>query len=508
MSLVGRFAPAPRRVATGIAVTLAGVVLTTAVLVPFRSHISADTAALLLVIPVVIGVAIGGFLAAPLGVVAGFLAYDFFFIPPFHTFRVAKPENLVGLLVYGVVGLVVGGVVAQALRAQEESKRRQAETEVLYRLSSSLAAESDLQGALVSVVRLARGVFGFATAAILLEDADRQMRVAAAEGEELPEPLLRWLASRGGGEEPTPLPEGSGLAIPLPSQTARDGLLVVAGGGVSTDARRTLSAFATQTGLAVERARLEEEATRTKMLEDVDRLRSALMGAVSHDLRTPLASIKASISDLANPAVRLRDEDRTLLLHTIEEETDRLTRFVSNLLDMSRIEAGALRVRPMATPLGELVDDVVTHAAPLIEAHPLDLSLPDDLPLVDVDYVLIEQVFRNLLENVGRHTPSGTPVTVSATPVRGRWVEVRVADRGPGVSQPEWDRLFQVFHRPLEARHQVRGTGMGLAICKGIVEAHGGDIWVEQTPAGGATFVFRLPTVEPLGEDELEMAES
>jgi two-component system sensor histidine kinase KdpD len=260
--------------------------------------------------------------------------------------------------------------------------------------------------------------------------------------------------------------------------------------------------------LWAERERLVEEANRTRLLEEVDRLRAALMGSVSHDLRTPLASIKASISDLADPGLHLSAEDRVTLLRTTEEETDRLTRLVTNLLDMSRIQAGALVPRRSATPLDELIGAVVGRLAPMFTAgdtpappgreHRPAVEVAEGLPLADIDYLLVEQVLSNLLENAARYTPPGTEVTVRAVAVAVAGtdeveVEVAVVDHGPGVAEGERERIFDEFYRPrVEGRGPV-GTGMGLAIVKGIVEAHGGRIWVEPTPGGGATFAFRLP---------------
>src|SRR5581483_1352409 len=310
--LDGRF----RRMLAGWAVTLVGLAVATAGLVPFRSGITTATAALVLVVPVALGVAVGGFPAVPFGVVAGFLTFDFVFIPPYYTFYVTAGEDWVSLVVYACVGCTVGVVVARLRRAQREAEARRAEAQALW-----------------------------------------------------------------------------------------------AG-----------------------RERLVEESNRVRLLEEVDRLRGALMGSVSHDLRTPLASIKASISDLADPGLHLSDEDRALLLRTTEEETDRLTRLVTNLLDMSRIQAGALVLHRSATPLDELVGGVAARLAPLFRDHRLTLDVPEGLPLVDVDYLLVEQVLSNLLENAARHTPAGTGVTLRAAAVAGE-VEVAVVDHGPGVAE-------------------------------------------------------------------------
>ncbi|MDQ1516050.1 MAG: two-component system, OmpR family, sensor histidine kinase KdpD [Actinomycetota bacterium] len=361
----------------GWVVTLAGLAVATAGLLPFRSDMTVATAALVLVVPVALGVAVGGFSAVPVGVVAGFLTFDFFFIPPYSTFYVTEWEDWISLVVYAMVGCTVGGVVAQLGRAQREAEARRAEAQLLW----------------------------------------------------------------------------------------------------------------------AERARLVEESNRLQLLEEVDRLRAALIGSVSHDLRTPLASIKASISDLADPGLRLSDEDRATLLRTTEEETDRLTRLVTNLLDMSRIQAGALVPHTSATPLDELIGAVVARLSAMLGEHRLVVQISDGLPLADVDYLLVEQVLSNLLENAARYTPTGTAVTVRAGAVDGAAeVEVAVVDHGPGVAEAERERIFDQFYRLRdEGREPPLGTGMGLAIVKGIVEAHGGRVWVEATPGGGATFAVRLP---------------
>ena len=226
-----------------------------------------------------------------------------------------------------------------------------------------------------------------------------------------------------------------------------------------------------------------------RALAEVDRLRSALVAAVSHDLRTPLASIKAAVSDLADPSVQLGSEDRLVLLATIEEETDRLTRFVANLLDLSRIESGGLQPNRSATPLDELIEDVLVRFGKLFTG-PLSLQIPEDLPLVDADYVLIDQLMANLLENVVRHCPPGTALDIGAA-ADGDWVEVRVADHGPGIAPELREHVFTLYYRAGDNRRG--GTGMGLAICRGIVEAHGGRIWVDTTPGQGSTFIATFP---------------
>jgi two-component system, OmpR family, sensor histidine kinase KdpD len=484
-----------RRTVAGLAVTVGGIALATGALVPFRDHISADAAALVLVVPVVLGVIVGGFPAAVAGVIAGFLAYDFFFIRPFHTLSVGRAENWIGLVVYAVVGLAVGLVVDQLQRARLEAQRHADETQVLYDLSRLIAAEPTVDAGLHRVLRQLRGAVSASTTAVVSDEGDTP-EVTAIEGDRFHDdhiaalgPILASADLSAG-----PIVADQLTAIPLDAPTGRLGFLVVAGDHLQDDARRLLVPFAKQMAITVERARLAEEATRSKTLEEVDRLRSALMGAVSHDLRTPLACIKASVSDLLDSSVALDDTDRVTLLSTIEDEADRLTRLVANLLDMSRIEAGALEVRRTATPIDELVETVVNRlGTSVLRGHPVTVDADEDLPLGDIDYVLIDQLLTNLLENAAQHGPDRGPIRVHTTCLVSGWIDIHVVDQGPGIDVVERDRIFGLFYRLRQAGPRPSGTGLGLAICHAIALAHGGRIWIESTPGGGATFVVRLP---------------
>ena len=490
-----------RRRLTGVAATVAGIVLATGALAPFRGSVSEETAALLLVIPVALGVAIGGIPVAPVGVVGGFVAFDVFFIPPYGTLRVAAGYHWVILIVYGAVSLVVGGVVAQLYQARDVAERREAELRIFYELADVVGRSDGLTAALHAVARLAADLFDLTTVAVLLNEPDGGLRLITTEGEQLAPEEVRMLVDFAAFTTMQPVPATRLMAGGLSTSSGSAGVLAVRPAPTDADRIRLLSVFADQAGVVVERARLAEESAQMTTMAEVDRLRSALMRSVSHDLRTPLASIKASISDLADESIHLDSDDRRTLLSTIEEETDRLTRFVANLLDMSRIESGALRLNRAATPLDELIDGVLTRFAPLLTGD-VSRQIPADLPLVDADYTLVDQVVANLVENVIRHCPPGTAVSVTALAGDG-WVETRVADNGPGIPPADRERIFGLF--ALGGAKAGGGTGIGLAICAGVVAAHGEHLWVEQTPGGGSTFVFRLPTA-PAATDETEAA--
>jgi two-component system sensor histidine kinase KdpD len=255
-----------------------------------------------------------------------------------------------------------------------------------------------------------------------------------------------------------------------------------------------LTSFANQAALALERGRLAEEAAKAAALAQSDELKSVLLAAVSHDLRTPLAVIKTSVTSLLDPSVAWSDEERTDFLHAVDEETDHLTRLVQGLLDLTRIEGGALRPNKEWWDAAEVIEDVAERLRARAEAsgHRLEICVEPDLPIVAFDYVEIAQALTNLVENALNYTPSGATVTISARQV-GQAIEVAVADNGPGIPARELQRVFEKFHRLESSR---AGSGIGLAIAKGFVEANGGAIWAESRPGEGAVFRFTLPLPE------------
>jgi two-component system sensor histidine kinase KdpD len=259
---------------------------------------------------------------------------------------------------------------------------------------------------------------------------------------------------------------------------------------------RLLSAVAAQLGLAVERRRLRREATEAEILRRTDELKSALLHAVSHDLKTPLASIIASAGSLGQPDVAWTEQERIELAETIEQEAQRLNRIVGNLLDLSRIEAGSLRPEKGWYDLGALLDDVLGRLRPLTAQHRVSVEVPENLPPVPLDYVEIDQVLTNLIENAVKYSPPGSEVRVTVRCAAGA-VEVAVADRGPGIAPEALPHLFEPFYRADGHGPRSKGAGLGLAVARGLVEAHGGRIWAENRADGGARFVFTLPLAAP-----------
>jgi two-component system sensor histidine kinase KdpD len=275
------------------------------------------------------------------------------------------------------------------------------------------------------------------------------------------------------------------------------------GSGFRAVDNRLLLAVAAQLGLAVERERLRREAMETEVLRRTDELKTALLNAVSHDLRTPLASIIASAGSLRQRDVAWTEQDQQEFAEAIEQEARRLNRIVSNLLDLSRIEAGSLRPAADWYDVGALIDDVVGRLRPVTAQHRVSVDVPEDLPPVQLDYVEIDQVLSNLIENAVKYTPPGGEINIGVRPGDGE-VEISVADRGPGLPAAALARVFDPFYRvdgtsrADSSGPRPLGTGLGLAVARGLVEAHGGRIWVENRPGGGACFTFTLPLHAPL----------
>jgi two-component system sensor histidine kinase KdpD len=479
-----------KRTVIGTVAALASMALLTIAMIPMRGHLSIATTALVLVVPVVIGVVLGGFGAGALSVIAGFLVYDWYFIPPIHTLWVGAPQNWAALGVYVAVMLPVAHVVARMNAARATARRQEKEIRELFQISDLLVEEKPLDVLLPAIVSSLADVFGSPQVALLLP-RDGRLQIAASAGEPFSEQVLRPVL-------PAPTELGTPraqsfdsddlLALALAAAGRPVGLLVLSGGTAARHEREPLLLFANHIALAVERAQLREQALRSRVTEEMAGLARTLVAAVSHDLRTPLASIKASSSTLADPGLDITPEAGRRLATLIDVQADRLDDLVQNLLDMSRIQAGVLQPRRTVTSLADLVSSVVRDVDPR-PGYIVGVELPDDLPPVDVDLTLISRVLTNLLENAIRHGPKHSTITIGGALANPQTVMVYVADRGLGVSPERRDEVFELFAR----RRGDAGAGLGLTIAKTFVEAHGQTIWVEDAPGGGARFCFTLP---------------
>ena len=489
-----------QRSIVAIATTLAVLAALVLVLLAFRPHLSLALPALVFVLPAVIGTAIGGFPVGVVGAVAGFLAYDYYFLPPYGTLTVQSPQNWIALVVYVVVVLIVAQVVSQLRRARETAERRTAEAHRLYELSQALIGDLSVSDLLTHIVSAVQTAFAPGWTALLLPTTTEAgvsatgLGVAAHAGHELTEADVTSLLVADGHPVSLGLERGPQLhrvSVALVVGSRPIGMLVLNDVRLAAAERDLLSTFVNQAALAVDRAQLREEALRARLLEEIDRWRSALMGAASHDLRTPLASIKTAVSSLRQTDTDLGPQDRADLLELIELQSDRLARLVSNLLDMTRIESGALELRPAPIEFEELVGEACGLLGGLVAPDRISLQAADDLPLLLVDHPLVSQVLANVLENAGRISPPESTIRIVARPARGHtgMVEVSVSDEGPGIPAAERERVFEMFSQNAGGGR----AGLGLAIAKAFVEAHGGAIWIDPTVQQGARVIFTVP---------------
>lgn len=484
-----------QRTVTGVVVAFAGIAALCGAMLPLRAHLSVATPALVLVVPVVAGAALGGIRSGAVATVAGFAAYDLVFIPPYGTFSVGAAQNWAALGVYVVVVLLVGGLVASLQAARGHARRQELEARHLYDLTDLLIGDKPVPDLLQSIVDTLHREYGGRWAAVLLPEGDA-LTVAALAGGPLSDDDLRHASPLPGRPESLRADPAGVVRLALTARGRPIGLVAMAGAELDPHDWDLLRAFANQAALALERGQLHEQAVRAELLEQVDRWREALVGAVSHDLRTPLAAVKTAITTLRRPAPALSPDDREELLGLIEDQSDVLDRLVANLLDVTRLQAGTLELRRDITTVAEVVDaalGVLGSPGARGDGGTIVVDLPPDLPPVDVDVLLVQQVLVNLLDNALRHAPEGTPVEIGAR-ASGQVVEVAVRDHGPGVPPGERERVFEMYS-------QIGGSGragLGLAIAKAFVEAHGETIRVEEAPGGGARVVFGLPVAHLL----------
>ena len=495
-----------KRSAIGTGAALASMALLTSLMLPFRSHLSIATTALILVVPVVIGVVIGGFFAGAVSVVAGFLVYDFFFIPPYLTLWVGDPQNWAALGVYAVVMLPVARVVDRMNVARANERRQTKQIRELFELSDLLVEDKPLDVLLAVIVTTLADTFGSRQVALFLPEGER-LKIVASAGEPLSEEDLQRILPADGAAfslDTHSVERSDVLVLALAAAGRPIGLLVLSAEAAARHEREPLLLFVNQIALAVERAQLRDEVLQARLTEEVARLAKTLVGAVSHDLRAPLASIKASSSVLSDGDLDIDPEARQILATTIDVQADRLAALVQNLLDMSRIQAGVLTPRLSIASPADLISAVVGDMTPLVGNYRVLVDVPPDLPPVDIDAALISRVLTNLLQNAIRHGPRGSPVAICAQIAREGTIEMSVTDHGPGVSPDRRNEIFQPFAR----RDEDAGAGLGLTIARTFVEAHGQRIWVEDAPDGGARFCFTLPIASSIPEEAPSGADS
>jgi two-component system sensor histidine kinase KdpD len=452
-----------------------------------------------------------------------FLVFDWFFVEPYHQLTVSDPEEWLSLLLFLLTATVTGQLAARQRDRAREARQREREAVVLYDVVR-LLSESDGESALAAVAERLRSELELEAVVIeIWRTTGAPVRVSAGDAA-----LLRDVHGRGGvstrvlqaGRKASAAGHAAPgrwvrIVHPTHSTVARDdvhlvpvrvgdrrigALLLAHEPDIFVESEdRLLSAAAAQIGLAVERERLHNEATEAEILRRTDQLRATLLNAVSHDLRTPLATIMASAGSLRQHDVAWSDEEKDAFAEAIEDEAGHLNHLVGNLLDISRIEGGSLKPQLTWYELDALVEDVVDRLRPVTRGHRLNVRVADDLPPVWLDPVEIGEVLYNLVENAAKYSPPGTDISIDARR-DGSVVRVQVSDQGPGIPPAEMPHLFDPFYRVIDGKPRPQGLGLGLAIVKGLVEAHGGKVWAENRAGAGARFTFTLP-LHPLGAD-------
>jgi len=456
-----------RRRLLGYALAVVLPPLLAVLLAALRGQVNLSSDIILFLAAVVAVALAGGLIPAVLAAVAGSVLLNYYFTPPIHTFTIAEANNALALGIFVAVGLVVSSLVDAAARRSHQAARASAESELLVTTAGSVLRG---QHALAAVLTRVREAFGMESVTLLERGAA---------------PGAGWLPVATAGDLPVLTPELADSEVPVTDRL----VLALRGRPLPATDRRVLGAFAAYAATALEQERLTAAAEAARPIAEADRMRTALLAAVSHDLRSPLASAKAAVTSLRATDVEWARADHDELLATADESLDKLTHLVDNLLDMSRLQAGALAVFPRPADLAEIVARSLDDIGP--SADPVVVAIADDLPEVAVDPGILERVIANLTANALRYSAAGSPPALRGSALRDR-VELRVIDRGPGIPAEDWTRMFVPVQR-LGDTDNTTGVGLGLALSRGLTEAMGGTLEPEETPGGGLTMTLSLP---------------
>nr|WP_227425839.1 DUF4118 domain-containing protein [Pengzhenrongella sicca] len=455
-----------RRNVLGWVLAVVGPAALTGILYLPRNDTGLSTDVLLFLALTVAVALVAGLWPSIVSAMIGFGLLNYFFTPPTGRLTIAEPENLLALVVFVLVAVAVASVVDLAARRTAQAFRARAEASAMAAVSRSVLSGEDTTQAVVSRLR---ETFNLTAVSLLERNSDR----------------LHWRALATDGTDPALDPEAAQTVVEIDQHR----VLALCGHVLPASDRRVLEAFAAQAGVVLEHRRLREQAEHAETLQQADAVRSALLAAVSHDLRTPLATIRAAVDGLVSPDVRLDDEDTEILVGTVSTATARLERLIDNLLDLSRLQTGSVRPVLRATSL----DEIVPLATEGFEPGQFDMDVPETLPLVSTDPGLLERVLANIVSNAVRHAPGGMPVRVSAS-ATSRQVELRVIDTGPGLSDELKEHMFEPFQRLGDSSPD--GLGLGLAVANGLASAVGAELTAEDTPGGGLTMVLSIPTAD------------
>ena len=446
----------------------------------FIFHANPTTVALSFLILVLFVSANWGFRLASIVAIFATAAFNFFFLPPVGTFTIADPQNWVALAAFLVTAVVASDLAERARRQARQADQRRLEVERLYAFSQSLLTNQDVLELRNAIPGLVTSVFGLPGATLLVEGKDTIYR--SSPDVRFNADTLRSTIARG-----EPLGTNGVSYIPLRMGVRTTGALAIVD---ETLSRETQDAIGSLIGIALERVRALEEVAKTRASQESERLRTALLDSVTHEFRTPLTSIKASVTSLLSP-LELDPAQRNELLTVINEEADRLNRLVGEAAEMAQLDAGMLGLERQPTDIPELVEAAAADKS-YLQNHPLEIKIAPNLPKASLDPNRIGEVLNHLLENAAKYSDPGTPIRITAA-IEKNMLAVSVADKGPGIDPMEQSLIFDKFYRGRHQRYAASGTGMGLAICKVIVEAHGGALSVVSQLGQGSVFTFTLP---------------
>lgn len=442
----------------------------------FRDTLNPSIVALLYLLPVLFSTTLWGLGPGILAGVLTFLCYNFFFIMPYYTLRVHQSQDIIALIIFLIVAIVVNQLVGRAKTSLEAALAREQESTRLFEFSVGLSGINQFSDIVHIIAEKTQQTFATTAVQVEVEKIYGEDSYSTTVGKQQvveqskPVAVVKLETVRGIQGEIRLWREQPAF---LPAE------------------ERLLHTFAAQGALALERAALAHAENRAKVSEESDRLKSALLSSVSHEFRTPLVTIKAATTSLLSEQIAWNSAARQDLLTAVDEEADLLNHLVGNLLNMSRIESGGMKPDRRWNVLSEIVGVVVKRMHRPLSQYRLRVEIPDDLPLVPVDYLQIEQVLANLISNSTKYAPPGSEISIEARVLDAEWVLVQLTNQSPLMAPEHLDRIFDKFYRVTNA-DKVTGTGLGLSICKGIIAAHGGRIWAENRPQG-FTFNFTLP---------------
>lgn len=446
--------------------------------------VNPTTVGFTLLVAILLASAYWGFRVAVVLSVAATAAFNFFFFPPFGTFTIADPQNWIALLAFLLSALVASNLAERARREADAAKQQRRNVEHLYRLSEQLLTVENVAELMNDVPRFVSDAFGINGAALITPAKPTIYRS---------NPNLRFdsgalKSAMVRGEVTTTEKE---MYIPVRVGVRSAGAVALIGAPVS---RETAEAIGSLIGTAIERTRAVEELTASQAARENERLRSALLDSVTHEFRTPLTGIKACITGLIS-SPDIDDQQRQELMSIIDEEADRLNRLVGHAAEMAQLDAHAVKLERSSIRIQDVIESVLTDLQDRLEDHPLDIST-GDIPNVNADFERVREVISHLVQNAAKYSPAGTPIHITAE-VKSGEVITSIADRGPGIDSLEQSLIFDKFYRGTRERYAAAGTGMGLAISKALIEAHGGKIWVVSQLGSGSVFSFSLPIYQP-----------